>query len=148
MALATLGLFVFEVTAAPFDRVARETGQRWGNTDRAGAAPAYQYLGAGPDTLTLDGTLYPELTGGPVHLDTLREMAAGGKAWILLDGRGTHRGQWVITRVRETRAALDNTGLARKIGFTLELTRYPDEDTGDLGDLADSAPHAASWWSR
>jgi len=148
MPLATLGQFVFDLTSAPFDTVARETQQRWGNQDRAGAAPAYQYLGAGPDTLTLTGTLYPELTGGPVTLDTLRGMAEQGKAWILLDGDGRHRGAWFIGRVTETRAALMDNGLPRKIGFTVELTRYPDDDPAHLGDLADSAPAGNAWRGR
>lgn len=140
MPLATLGYFVFENKTAPFSSVSRQTDQRWRMQDRAGAAPAAQYLGPGEDTLTIEGTLYPELTGGPVHLDRLRTMADSGRAWILLDGQGRHQGRWFITSVNETRSYLLSNGLARKIDFSLALSRYWDSDPAALGNLSDSRP--------
>lgn len=140
MALATLGYFVFELKTAPFATVNRQTDHRWRMQDRAGAAPAAQYLGPGEDTLTIDGTLYPELTGGPVHLDRLRTMASSGKAWILLDGQGRNQGQWFIMSVNETRSYLLGNGLARKIDFSLSLSRYWDAAPSALGSLSDSRP--------
>lgn len=140
MPLMTLGLFVFELQTMPFERSSRATAWRWPSQDRAGAAPAYQYAGPGADTLSLDGALMPELTGGPVQLDTIRKMAAEGKAWLLIDGRGRNRGAWIITGVRETRTHMLGDGTPRRVEFTLDLKRYPDADIDGRGDLADSVP--------
>lgn len=140
MALAALGWFVFALRSLPIASMSRQTDQRWRSQDRAGAPPAAQYLGPGEDTLTIEGTLYPELTGGPINLDRLRTMADSGKAWILLDGQGHHRGRWYITSVNETRSALLGNGLARKIDFSVLLSRYWDADPAALGHLPDSRP--------
>jgi len=140
MPLMTLGLFTFQLSTVPFEKTSRATAWRWPSQDRAGAAPAYQFTGPGADTLTLDGALMPELTGGPVQLDTLRKMANEGKAWMLLDGRGRNRGTWIVTDLRETRTHLLADGTPRRIEFTLSLTRYPDGDIDGRGDLADSLP--------
>jgi len=140
MPLMTLGLFVFQTDTIPYASVARDSAWRWPSQDRAGAAPAYQYTGPGEDRLTLTGTLMPEITGGPVQLDTLRRMAAEGKAWLLIDGLGRRRGTWIVTAVRETRTHMFADGVARKIEFTLDLTRYSDDDMDARGDLVDSLP--------
>jgi phage protein U len=136
----TLGLYTFALDTLPFDATSRDTGWRWPSQDRAGAPPAYQYVGPGADTLTLDGSLAPEITGGPVELDTLRKMAGEGRAWMLLDGRGRNRGTWIITDVRERRSHLLADGTPRRIEFTVSLTRYPDGDIEGRGDLMDSLP--------
>ncbi|SDE45869.1 phage tail protein [Rhodospira trueperi] len=140
MPLMTLGLFTFQTDSLPYATAARDSAWRWPSQDRAGAAPAHQYTGPGTDTLTLTGTLMPEITGGPVHLDTLRRMAAEGKAWLLIDGQGRRRGTWIVTSVRETRTHMFSDGTPRKVDFTLSLTRYSDDDLAARGDLADSLP--------
>lgn len=140
MPLMTLGLFCFEVTTAPLDSVRRSGAWRWPSQERAGGPLAHQYMGPGEDTRTLKGVLMPELTGGPVHLDTLRKMAAGGKAWLLIDGRGRSLGWWVILKLQETATALLADGTARRTEFTMELARYADGRPGGHGYLPDSLP--------
>ncbi|WP_041793833.1 phage tail protein [Pararhodospirillum photometricum] len=142
MPLATLGLFVFDLTTAPWDNRQRATPHRWGSKERAGAAPAYQYLGPGEETLTLSGALMPELTGGVACLDRLRAMAAEGKSWILVDGIGRNAGRWFIREVNETSTYHLPNGVARRVEFTLSLVRYPDgdRDPSQAGDLLASLP--------
>lgn len=140
MALAALGLFVFKLKTAPIDTIKRTTAQRWEAKNRVGQGPAWQWVGPGEDTITLDGTLVAGLTGGAGNVDKLREMAAGGKAWILTLGTGDVAGQWFIKSVEETRSNLIGNGQPRKITFSLTLERYWDEDAGKLGKLMDSLP--------
>lgn len=135
MTLMTLGLFVFELRTALFEQVSRQTDHRWSQQDRAGGPPAHQYLGPGSDTMTIEGLLMPELTGGPQSLERLRQMADQGKAWILIDGSGRHRGKWCISSVSERASHHTATGLARRIEFSLTLQRYWDDDPRALGDL-------------
>lgn len=140
MSLMTLGLFVFELSSAPFQQLDRQTEQRWASKDRAGGPPAQQYVGPGADTLTVDGVLLPELTGGGRALDKLREMAAEGKAWILVSGDGRNRGKWIITSVSERTSHHVSNGLPRRIEFSLSLRRYWDDDPAGMGALRKSLP--------
>lgn len=138
--LMTLGLFVFELATAPFESTNRQTAWRWASKDRAAGPPAHQFLGPGADSLTLDGVLMPELTGGIEALDQLREMAAEGKAWILVSGDGRNQGTWFIDGVTEKSSHHLPNGQARRIEFSLSLKRYWDDDTRALGNLVDSLP--------
>lgn len=136
--LLSLGLFVFRLQTVPYENLKRSTEYRWSSANRLGKAPAHQFMGMGEDELTIDGKLMPELTGGPVHLDKLREMAQSGKAWILTAGNGDVLGKWFITKIDDNRSHFVANGLARKIEFTIALKRYGNEDNAQLGNLMDS----------
>lgn len=140
MPLMSLGLFVFAIQTAPFETLKRSTAQRWESKGRVGAGPAWQWTGPGEDTISLDGTLAPGISGGPANLDRLRDMADSGKAWILTAGTGEVLGPWFIASIEETRSHLLANGTPRKIAFTLTLRRYWDDDTAQLGKLMDSLP--------
>ncbi|WP_142847587.1 phage tail protein [Telmatospirillum sp. J64-1] len=140
--LMALGLFTFGLSTAPFNEIKRSTQERWESRNPVGAGPTYQHLGPGEDTITLDGVLMPELTGGPANLDKLRAMQASGKAWIMVSGQGENLGKWFIQSVDETQSHFAGPGLARRIAFTLKLTRYWDESSDRLGNLMDSMPEA------
>lgn len=138
--LLSLGLFGFQLRTMPYETLKRSTDYRWSSSNRFGRLPANQYLGPGEDTLSIDGTLMPELTGGPKQLDKLREMADSGKAWILTAGNGDVLGKWFITHIDDSRSSFVSNGLARKIDFTLSLKRYGNDDNRQLGKLMDSKP--------
>lgn len=126
--LAVLGRFVFGLRTAPFDQLRRSTSQRIASNNRFGLQAAHQHLGPGDDTITLSGTLMPELTGGPSTLDDLRWMASQGRSYPLLDGEGYYYGYWLIESIEETKSVFMAGGVARKIEFSLSLQR--DEEPG------------------
>jgi uncharacterized protein len=134
--LMSLGLFVFSLKTAPFDKINRSTDYRWAENARFNQGAAAQFLGPGTDTITLTGQLAPQITGGSYNLDLLRIMAGTGKAWPLIDGRGFPLGYWYIESQSEDRSYLTDDGQARKIDFTLKLKRYFGKDVSNLGDLA------------
>jgi len=138
--LLSLGLFAFQLRTLPYEKLKRATEYRWASNNRFGKAPAHQFLGLGEDDLTIEGRLMPELTGGPVHLTKLREMASSGKAWILTAGNGDVLGKWFITRIDDSRSHFLANGVARKIEFTIALKRYGNDDNAQLGNLMDSKP--------
>lgn len=138
--LIALGLFTFSLRTAPFETVKRSTAQRWASNERVGQGAAQQWVGPGADTITIDGVLMPELTGGPRTLDRLRSMADSGKAWILLSGTGVHMGKWFIESVDETGSHHAGPGLARRISFSLKLVRYWGDEADQLGNIMDSLP--------
>jgi phage protein U len=140
MPMMSLGLFSFSIQTAPFEAIKRSTSQRWESKARVGVAAASQNCGPGDDTITVDGTLAPPITGGPEQLDKLREMMASGRVWILTAGTGDVLGKWVITSIEEGRSHMLRNGYPQKLTFSLTLKRYPDDDAALLGHLMDSMP--------
>lgn len=129
-AMAVLGPFVFSLSTAAYQSFQHETGERHPTNSRVGARPARQHIGPDDETITLPGTLLPELTGGPLSLSVLRFMSETGKAWPFLDGTGNFYGMFVIDKIRQDKTYFFNDGAARKIDFTLSLSRV-DNDAVD-----------------
>ena len=155
--LMTLGFFIFALDTLPFDSLERERQARWASGNRVGRQPAHQFLGAGEETLTLEATLYPELTGGPEAVDTLYKMMESGKAWVLLSGDGVVIGNYIITKIKDTMSVLEKANLnqqeergagqgapvrAKKIGVSISLTRYDGPAEG-MGALPMSDPYGS-----
>lgn len=128
--MMTLGYFVFSRLTIPFSQNQHDMAWRHPSQNRVGARPVSQFLGADNETITLSGVLLPEITGGELSLDTLRKMADTGKAYPLIDGRGTVHGQFVIEAIAKTRSEFFSDGSARKIEFTISLKRTDDTDHG------------------
>ncbi|MBY4840972.1 MULTISPECIES: phage tail protein [unclassified Pantoea] len=132
------GMFVFMRQTAPYQSLEQQTEFRHVKNDRVGKSAKWQYIGAGEDTITLTGTLYPEITGGDVSLAALRTMAYGGKAWPLIEGTGTIYGIFAITSIRENRTEFMQDGKAQKIEFTLTLKKQSEDIREGLGSLTTS----------
>ena len=133
--LASLGLFVFETTSAAFDEVSRKSGYRFGTGNAVGVRPHMQYIGQDNDDISLSGTLYPEITSGIVSLDELRDMAATGKTYALMNGNGYYYGMCYITDISETQSHLLDDGTARKIDCSLSLKLADDSEREQVAIL-------------
>ncbi|REF28522.1 hypothetical protein BDD26_3443 [Xenorhabdus cabanillasii] len=134
--MAALGLFVFMLKTIPYQSLQHQQSWRYGFNNRIGARPAFQFIGPDNDTITLSGSLYPEITGGRLSLLALQLMADSGKAWSFLDGHGMIYGMFVIESLDQTKTEFFADGAARKIDFTVTLKRV-DENLGEMfGDLS------------
>lgn len=136
--MMALGLFVFATATLPYQQLQRTTSWRHPSNSRLGLRPARQFVGPGDDSITLSGTLYPELTGGRVSLAMVRAMAETGRAWPLIEGSGAFYGLWVIESVDETGSVFFADGSARKIDFSFKLARVDDEQVDMLGSVTSS----------
>ena len=134
-----LGGFVFTMQTATFQTLKFNTRWKWVENDRAGNSPAYQYNGRGQQTMSLDGDLFPEITGGRLSLDALRALADTGLAWPLIDGEGFLYGAWFIGEIDEQRHNMFADGAPRKITFSVALTRYDSSQIDKLGVLSRAA---------
>ena len=131
--MMALGMFVFSLPTLAYQELQRSTTWRHASSSRVGTNPARQFVGRGDDTLTLPGIILPELAGSALSLDALRYMADTGKAWPLIEGTGRIMGIWVIEDISETRALFFRDGAARRIEFTIRLTRIDDGKLDMLG---------------
>jgi phage protein U len=137
--MMALGMFVFSLETIAYQEFQRQTDWRHGSTSRIGTNPARQFLGRGDDSITLPGVLLPALAGSQLSLDALRMMGDTGKAWPLVEGSGKIYGLWVIESLSDTRTIFFRDGAARRIEFTLKLTRIDDGRIDLLGSLVGSA---------
>lgn len=141
------GMFVFQLSTLPHQQIQQSRNWRHVKNERINRSASWQYIGAGDDTITLSGLLYPEITGGEVSLTALTSQAYVGRPWPLIDGVGQIYGMYVITGLNTTRSELDRYGQARKIEFTVTFERV-DEDlrerlqSSSLGDLANNVKGA------
>ena len=141
------GMFVFQLSTLPHQQIQQSRNWRHVKNERINRSASWQYIGAGDDTITLSGLLYPEITGGEVSLTALTSQAYVGRPWPLIDGVGQIYGMYVITGLNTTRSELDRYGRARKIEFTVTVERV-DEDlrerlqSSSLGDLANNVKGA------
>ena len=141
------GMFVFQLSTLPHQQIQQSRNWRHVKNERINRSASWQYIGAGDDTITLSGLLYPEITGGEVSLTALTSQAYVGRPWPLSEGVGQIYGMYVITGLNTTRSELDRYGRARKIEFTVTFERV-DEDlrerlqSSSLGDLANNVKGA------
>lgn len=126
--MMTLGFFVFSRLTVPYQTSQHDMVWRHPTNSRVGARPSAQFLGVGDETLTLSGVLMPEITGGELSLEALRKMADTGKAYPLIEGRGTVTGFFVIEKISKGRSEFFSDGAARKIEFTIELKRVDEKN--------------------
>ncbi|TCQ85735.1 MULTISPECIES: phage tail protein [Rahnella] len=133
--MLTLGLFVFQLQTVPYQSLQRDVDYRWPANNRVGLRPLPQFLGVNEEKITLSGVLMPEITGGKLSLMALNLMADEGKAWPLLEGSGTIYGMFVVKSVSETHTEHFSNGAARRIEFTLTLTRVDESLAAMFGDM-------------
>lgn len=131
--MMALGMFIFSLPTLAYQELQRQTDWRHPSNNRVGTNPARQFAGRGDDIITLPGVVLPELAGTPISLDALRYMADTGKAWPLVEGTGRILGIWVIESITETRTLFFQDGAARRIEFSIKLTRIDDGKIDMLG---------------
>lgn len=123
------GFFVFQLKTLPFNQLSLNKSWRYPTQERIGLPPSTQYLGRDDETISLSGVIYPEITGGMMHLSSLYDMANSGKAWPLISGQGEVQGWYVLTAVSENRSEFFSDGTAKKTEFTLSLKSVSEPES-------------------
>jgi len=122
-----LGGFQFGIPTAAYQELQRTTEWRWPTQERFGQMPVLQFTGPGADTMSLTGVIFPEWNGGVVQLDALRALGDAGTPHALVGGNGASLGQWVVESVDEGQTVFAAGGVPRRMEFTLQLRRFPDD---------------------
>ena len=125
--MMALGDYRFSLATAAYQELQRTTAYRWALQPRLGRRPSRQFVGAGDETISLGGTIYPHYRGGLGQLDAMRTEAGAGRPLQLVTGTGVVLGQWVIERVEETQRFFLDDGRPRSVEFRLELAAYGED---------------------
>lgn len=67
----------------------------------------------------------------------LEQMAELGKSWPLIEGSGTIYGMFVIESLSQTKTEFFESGMPRRIEFTLTLKRVDESLSEMFGNLSD-----------
>ncbi len=124
MIMMILGSFQFSINSAAYQDLTRSTEYRWTAQDVFGVLPRLQFTGAGADSVTLEGSIFPEYRGGLGQLDRMRALAGTGKPQRMIDGNGKILGRYVIERVQEKQTIFAALGVPKRQDFTLQLKRF------------------------
>ncbi len=138
MPMLILGVFPFSVNTAAYQQLQRNTSYSWASQGRLGhrvlkhlgvGGPAYQFIGPGEETISLNGSIYPQYSGtvGRLSLSVLRLQADAGIALPLVSIGGLLLGRYIIEQIQETNTLFFGDGSPRKIDFTLSLKRYNED---------------------
>ncbi|MCJ5509241.1 phage tail protein [Klebsiella pneumoniae] len=121
--MMVFGMFIFTLRTAPYQQLQHAQEWRHVKNDRVNQSAGWQYIGPGEDNITLSGVLYPEITGGNLSLSALETIGFSGRPWPLIEGDGRIYGMYVMTRLERGKTEFDQFGGAKKIEFTLSLSR-------------------------
>jgi len=119
-----LGGDQFSIDNAAYQSLNRSSEYRWAAIEQVGAADALQFTGLGPDTITLQGVIYPHFKGGLDQLNRMRRTAELGFPLPMMAGTGKVLGIWVIEGVREGQRKFAAQGAPLRQDFTLNIRRY------------------------
>lgn len=111
------GMFVFTLRTAPYQQLRHSQAWRHVKNDRVNQSAAWQYIGPGDDTITLDGVLYPEITGGRWSLSALEAIGFAGRPWPLIEGDGQIYGMYLMTQLERGKTEFDRYGNPKKLSL-------------------------------
>jgi len=119
-----LGLFQFSIDDATYQRLSHSTEYRWARQPRIGTNDALQFTGYGPETIELEGVIYPHFRGGLNQVDSMRSQASLGLPLPLVSGIGKVLGLWVIEGISEGQEVFAAQGVPQRQDFTMRMARY------------------------
>lgn len=130
--LLLVGPLGFQVTGPHFDKLRHSYDFIWPKHDRFASPPAYQFTGAGPEAVDIEGTVYPEYFPG---LERLRQLAGrASQPQVVVSGSGDVFGLWIVLGLDTRQSYFDRDGNPRKVDFRIEMEKYQGQ-RGGLGRL-------------
>ncbi|WP_299084345.1 phage tail protein [uncultured Ruegeria sp.] len=119
-----LGFFQFSIDSATYQRLSRSTEYRWARQARIGTSDALQFTGYGPETIEIEGVIYPHFRGGLKQVDRMRTQASLGLPLTLVSGIGKVLGLWVVEGISEGQEVFASQGVPHRQDFTMRMARY------------------------
>ena len=142
MVMMSLGDFGFRLPTVVYQQFSHKRSARFATNPRLGAGDAFQFVGPGPEAISLSGVTAWGINRASASYARLNGMMQEGRAHSLVDGLGNVFGQYVILSLDVERETFTKLGQARRSEFSLELERT-DNPGGAIGnsflDALDSA---------
>ena len=137
--LMMIGPVRFEI--APLNATGFDHGHEAGFAEKPvlGTMPPLEFVGAGPESWTINARLFPHKFGGLGDLERLAQTRASGLPQYMMRGDGSLMGWVVITQVSEKWSYLDARGLGRVIDVTITVQRCQGPSAGAYFSILSAA---------
>lgn len=122
-AMMSLGRLVFRMPGLVPQEADRAQSVRHAKNERIGAADAFQFIGPGDDTITLNGVALEGLHDTADERQALSDLMTAGRAHPLVDGSGRVIGQFIITGINEKHSLIGAAGAPKKTAWSISLQR-------------------------
>jgi uncharacterized protein len=128
--LMMIGPVRFEI--APLNATGFDHGHEAGFAEKPvlGTRPPLEFVGAGPESWTINARLFPHKFGGLGDLERLAQARASGLPQYMMRGDGSLMGWVVITQVSEKWSYLDAKGIGRVVDVTISVQRCQGPSAG------------------
>jgi phage protein U len=113
----------FTIDTLAINDIKRNRTWRWAKHDRISASTVYQFIGEGPDEISLTGEANHLIGGSMFQSDKLVSIANEGKAKILVVA-GKNLGKYMLHSLGDGFGNVIDDGKAITNKFTLKLVRY------------------------
>ena len=134
--LMAWGPFQFETGAAAYEELRHRASARWEKHAIIGRRPAGQHLGPGEESVSLRGTIYPDVTGAgsAATVNALLAAAQQAQVYTLLSADGTIIGPFRLEKAESTGSFIDPAGAPQKLTYDLEFVAH-DDGAGQIFSL-------------
>ena len=134
--LMAWGPFQFETGAAAYEELRHRASSRWERHDIIGRRPAGQYLGPGEETVSLRGTVFPDVTGAgsAATITALLAAAQRKEVYTLLSSDGTIIGPFRLEKAERIGSFIDPAGAPLKLTYDLDFCAH-DDGAGQIFSL-------------
>ena len=122
--MLALGDFRFSINTAAYQQLKQTSTYNWHTQNTIGGPPIHQCTGIAPETIDLEGVIYPHYKGGLHHIQNMRNQANRMQPLTMVSGNGDVLGRWVIKQVEETSSNFTSNGKAQKLTFRLQLEKF------------------------
>ena len=122
--LLALGDFRFSINTCAYQQLKQTSSYNWHTQNTIGGRPIHQCTGASPETIELEGVIYPHYKGGLHQIQNMRNQANRMQPLTMVSGNGDVLGRWVIKQVEETSSNFTSNGKAQKLTFRLQLEKF------------------------
>ena len=129
--LGQLGAVTFEIAPVNVTEISRQTEGGFVEKPILGRRPPLEFVGAGPQTMSLTVKLFPEHLGGLGSIDDIAAMQASGAPQYFMRGDGVPYGWFVVERFGEKNTYLGPNGVGRVIDVDLQLKRADAPSASD-----------------
>lgn len=133
LTMMSLGDFAFQLPTIVYQSFAHKRSARFAANPRMGTGDAFQYVGPGPEAISLSGVSAMGITSAEESYYELNLILAGGRERSLVDALGNVFGEYVLISMDIDRENFSALGAARRSEFKLELERVDDPGAPSLG---------------
>lgn len=131
--MMSLGMFLFSLPTVVYQNLEHRRDVRFAQNERFGTNDAWQFIGPGGESITLNGVTAYGINHASSSMAILNRMMQSGEAFPLIDGLGNMFGEYILLSLDQKKTVFRKFGQARRTEWSLGLQRV-DDPGGSIGN--------------